>query len=222
MNEAEWLATDDVEAVIETCRPEALLKPHTPNMHRIDRLLATAFARRARLYGHPGPLSLEAIEFSAQFAEGEAAITEIRMEAPQLNGEPGGYVVLDVFLLGPYHTAGSAIDFAKKFGLNDEGAAQERKYQCALARCVYGNPFRRVFVYPACLRWNDRTVARIAQAIYADQDFGLMPILADALEESGCSDAEILKHLRGPGPHIRGCYALDMLAEKLRPAMRWA
>lgn len=222
MNEAEWLTTDDVEAVIETCRPEALLKPHTPNMHRIDRLLATAFARRAWLYGYPGPLSLEAIEFSEQFAEGEAALSEFHMDAPSRNNEPGCYVVSAVFLLGPYHTAGSVIGFARKFGLSDEGAAEERKYQCALTRCVYGNPFRRVFVYPSCLRWNDRTVARMAQAIYADSDFGLMPVLADALEESGCLDAEILNHLRGPGPHIRGCYALDMLTEKLRPALRWA
>jgi hypothetical protein len=41
-----------------------------------------------------------------------------------------------------------------------------------------------------------------------------MPVLADALEDAGCGDAELLGHLRGPGPHARGCFALDLLTGK--------
>jgi hypothetical protein len=38
--------------------------------------------------------------------------------------------------------------------------------------------------------------------------------LGDALEEAGCSDEEILAHLRGPGPHVRGCWVVDLLLNK--------
>ena len=51
----------------------------------------------------------------------------------------------------------------------------------------------------------------LARAVYDAGDFSRLPILADALEEAGCADADILGHLRGPGPHVRGCWVLDLL-----------
>jgi hypothetical protein len=54
----------------------------------------------------------------------------------------------------------------------------------------------------------------LAQAIYNDHRFGDLPILADALEEAGCSATDILDHLRGPGPHVRGCWVVDLLLGK--------
>jgi hypothetical protein len=55
-----------------------------------------------------------------------------------------------------------------------------------------------------------------AMARQADEagDYGVLPVLADALEEAGCTDADLLGHLRGPGPHVRGCWALDLLLGK--------
>jgi hypothetical protein len=41
-----------------------------------------------------------------------------------------------------------------------------------------------------------------------------MPILADALEDAGCADAGILAHLRSLGPHVLGCWALDLVLGK--------
>jgi hypothetical protein len=61
------------------------------------------------------------------------------------------------------------------------------------------------------LTWNDGTVRRIARAIYEDHRFDEMPILADALEDAGCADAALLTHCRGPAPHARGCWVLDLL-----------
>jgi hypothetical protein len=62
---------------------------------------------------------------------------------------------------------------------------------------------------------------RLAQAAYEDRhlpagtlDDTRLLILADALEEAGCSDAAILGHLRGPGPHVRGCWVLDLILGK--------
>jgi hypothetical protein len=57
-------------------------------------------------------------------------------------------------------------------------------------------------------------VERIADTIYRDRSFTDLPILADALEDAGCDNADILSHLRGPGPHVRGCWALDLILGK--------
>ncbi len=74
-----------------------------------------------------------------------------------------------------------------------------------------GNPFRPVSVIPS---WLTATVIGMAQAIYDERDFDRLPILADALEEAGCADADLLAHLRSPGPHVRGCWALDLIIDK--------
>jgi hypothetical protein len=66
----------------------------------------------------------------------------------------------------------------------------------------------------AWLTWNDGTVVKLAQSIYDGRRFDDLPILADALEEAGCNDEEILAHCRGPGPHVRGCWVVDLLLGK--------
>jgi hypothetical protein len=42
-------------------------------------------------------------------------------------------------------------------------------------------------------------------------DADRLAVLADALEDAGCADPDLLAHLRGPGPHVRGCWALDLV-----------
>jgi hypothetical protein len=94
------------------------------------------------------------------------------------------------------------------------GARTEEAAQAALLREVFGNPFRPVVVDPGWLTWNDGTVPRIAQAMYDDRSFDHLPILADALEDAGCTDPALLAHCRAPGKHIRGCWAADLLLGK--------
>ena len=78
-----------------------------------------------------------------------------------------------------------------------------------------GNPFRaRPPIAQAWLASNDSAVFRVASSIYDERAFDRLPILADALEDAGCNDAVLLEHLRGPGPHVRGCFALDLLLVK--------
>jgi hypothetical protein len=86
--------------------------------------------------------------------------------------------------------------------------AQERASQAALLRCVFGNPFRAVTLARS-LRTS--AVLVLASDIYQERDFAAMPILADALEDAGCTDLDILGHLRESGPHARGCQVLDLL-----------
>ena len=79
---------------------------------------------------------------------------------------------------------------------------------------IVGNPFHPIAISPHWLAWEDGTVRRIAQAIYDERAFERLPILADALEDAGCDKADILSHCRGPGPHVRGCWVVDLLLGK--------
>jgi hypothetical protein len=85
---------------------------------------------------------------------------------------------------------------------------------CDLLRELFGNPFRALAVERSWLTWNDGTIPKLAGAICEARTFQELPVLADALEDASCDDAEILNHLRGPGPHVRGCWALDLLLSK--------
>jgi hypothetical protein len=82
---------------------------------------------------------------------------------------------------------------------------------CDVIREVFGNFINPAVAEKHWLRWNDRTIPRLAQAIYDEKDWDRMGVLADALVDAGCSDDSILTHLRGPGPHVRGCWAVDLL-----------
>jgi hypothetical protein len=98
----------------------------------------------------------------------------------------------------------------------------EWREQCDLLRDIFGNSFRPPPpVSPAWLGWNNGTISRLAEAAYAERqlpagtlDVARLTVLADALEEAGCGDAGLLSHLRGPGPHVRGCAVIDALLGK--------
>ena len=62
--------------------------------------------------------------------------------------------------------------------------------------------------------WRTSTAFALAQQMYDSRDFSAMPILADALEDAGCDNADILDHCRGPGPHVRGCWVVDLVLGK--------
>lgn len=88
---------------------------------------------------------------------------------------------------------------------------QEIKDQADLLRDIFGNPFRPVTVDPA---WLTSDVNTLAAGIYADRAFDRMPILADALQDAGCDNGDILNHCRGDNPHVRGCWVVDLLLGK--------
>lgn len=84
-----------------------------------------------------------------------------------------------------------------------------------LVRDVFGNPFRPATVDPT---WNTPVVTSLARAAYDERalpsghlDTARLAVLADALEEAGCSEQAVLDHLRRPGPHVRGCWPVDLL-----------
>jgi hypothetical protein len=105
---------------------------------------------------------------------------------------------------------------------DDQHRAPEQSAQCDLLRCITGNPFRPLpTVARPLLTWSDGLVPKLARAAYEDRrlpagtlDLAGLAVLADALEEAGCTDADLLGHLRGPGPHVRGCWVVDLLLGK--------
>ncbi len=76
---------------------------------------------------------------------------------------------------------------------------------------IFGNPFRPVALDPS---WRTEAVVALAEGIYADRAFDRMPVLADALEDAGCSHHDILSHCRAAGPHVRGCWVVDLVLGK--------
>jgi hypothetical protein len=106
----------------------------------------------------------------------------------------------------------------------------------ALLRDIHGNPFRPairssemaffeveedgnephpfVIFRESWAEWNGGLARHLAQGMYDERRFDDMPILADILEEAGCTEEAILSHCRGPGPHVRGCWVLDLILGK--------
>jgi hypothetical protein len=98
---------------------------------------------------------------------------------------------------------------------------REQSAQCHLLRDIIGNPFRPAALDPAVLAWNDATVARLARSAYDERqmpagtlDNTRLTVLADALEEAGCPNPEVIGHCRNGGEHVRGCWVLDVLLGK--------
>jgi hypothetical protein len=119
----------------------------------------------------------------------------------------------------PAYLAGCAATGARSAALTaGVSQAEANAAQSALIRDILGNPFRPVALDPAVL---GTAIPSLAQAAYEERalpgrelDPARLAVLADALEEAGCTDAALLDHLRGPGPHCRGCWAVDLVLGK--------
>jgi hypothetical protein len=89
--------------------------------------------------------------------------------------------------------------------------ATETKGQIDLLRDIFDNPFRPLTFDSD---WRTSTAVALAQQMYDSRDYSPMPILADALQDAGCDSSDILDHCRGPGPHVRGCWVVDLVLGK--------
>lgn len=105
--------------------------------------------------------------------------------------------------------------------VGEAAEAAEAAVQAMLLRDIVGNAFRSPTLDPDWLTWNEGAVAGLAQAAYDERlipeghlDPARLAVLADALEDAGCPDADILGHLRSPGSHVRGCWVVDLLLGK--------
>jgi hypothetical protein len=220
MTEREWLHATDPNALL------MFLRQRRQAGDRKLRLFAVACCRRLQpLFGHPD--SLSAIEVAERFAEGDATTEELRHaeELAMWAGDDASWHCMQEAAVAwaaaaPAQDGGMRAAHAAVYEIRQVYAGEgpkrdeEDRAQCDLLREVIGNPFRPVTVQPARRLWNQGTVAALARAIYDERAFDRLPVLADALEEAGCDNEAVLAHLRGPGPHVRGCWAVDRLLGK--------
>ncbi len=111
-----------------------------------------------------------------------------------------------------------AARWAEDDAVRQAAGAEEEQTQANLLRDLFGDPFCPTSFDPA---WRTSRVVSLAQAAYEERllpagtlDTQRLAILSDALEDAGCDNADILSHLRGPGPHVRGCWVMDAILGK--------
>jgi hypothetical protein len=169
-----------------------------------------------------------AIEVAERFVDNRASKKELA-DAKKVSGAALAQSGLRGVTGRPYCALGAAwsstrtpVGSAAEYPLWVLTSEADRERHVSLLRDLFGNPFRPPpAIEPAWLTWNNGTVVRLAAAAYEERalpsgelDVGRLAVLADALEEAGCTDADLLGHLRGPGPHVRGCWSVDLLLGK--------
>jgi hypothetical protein len=229
MNEAQWQSCSDPGLMLELLRGKV--------SDRKMRLFACAWCRR-HWSDLPQQASRDAVEAVEQYLEGQAA-NQALTQARTLAREAAAFQLhqrMDLmrdaastssvrrhsfsqWALTAIAAYAASEDLGQVLGHGElpwgspgQGAANPD--QASLLREVVSNPFRSVVLDPA---WLTPTVRAIAQVAYREHilpqgqlDAGHLGVLADALEEAGCSEWVVLDHLRTPGPHVRGCWALDL------------
>ncbi|VTR99306.1 Uncharacterized protein OS=Sorangium cellulosum (strain So ce56) GN=sce5710 PE=4 SV=1 [Gemmata massiliana] len=213
MAEAEWLAATDPAPGLEFLREKV--------SDRKLRLFAVACCRRV-WHSLPDERSRNAIEVAERYADGMANREEVLIalyEAKKVNGymrrvtgiryqSPKLAAALSLSLNTEHrfliHVAGNAACLTEE---NDPDG-QEQQIQGAILRDIFGNPFRPVALDPS---WLTSTVRAIAAGIYDERAFDRLPILADAFQDAGCDNDDVLNHCRQPGEHVQGCWVVDLL-----------
>jgi hypothetical protein len=219
MTEVEWLASND---------PEALLSYHLRGAasDRKLRLFAVACCRRI-WHLLVDPRSQAAVEVAEQFADNIATAAQLERayesaevahhEAFTAKGKERASLEWAAQYAAdrvPFFAARRASRFARVAAAIALNSNTENEAQANLLREIFVNEFRPVTIDPIWRTWNDGTVTKLASTIYADRAFDRLPILADALEDAGCDNTDLLAHCRGQGPHVRGCWAVDFLLGK--------
>jgi hypothetical protein len=202
MTEAEWLVCENPWIMLEFIRDKA--------SERQLRLFACAVSR-SLWHLLTEARSRHGVEVAERYADKLASAEELH-EA---------HVAADAGADDTHGYGADVADTAADLTSSDpwEGAhaaatmyyPAERPLQAKLLRDIVGNPFRPVCASPA---WLTPKVIKLAQGMYDSAAFSRMPELAEALEGTGCANADILDHCRGPGPHVLGCWVLDLLLNK--------
>ncbi len=214
MTEAEWLTATDPMLMLEFIKDKV--------SDRKLRLLGVAIARASwgRLLDERSRLAIEQTERFADWLIGDAALEFAANGAWDVRDElfDAGPEFHDdrLWLAESVGLTASVYEWSNTFHQPGpfEGGYPFRLpsiIHCERMLDIFGNPFRPIAVDPC---WLTSTAVALAQGIYTDRAFDRLPILADALQDAGCEDADILSHCRGDGPHVRGCWVVDLVLGK--------
>jgi hypothetical protein len=196
-------AAVDVDDSWESCAdPEGMLRCLRPSLsERKLRLLACALCRL---------LPLTMLHDRNRFA---VAVAELHAEGarPRRDLKKACKPSAVAWLLNvePFRAVEESLQ-----ALVREGAADFAVRAAAVIRDVAGNPFHPVSLRRQWLQSNEAAVRSLAETIASDRSFDLLPILGDALEDAGCTDAVVLAHCRTAGEHVPGCWVVDGLLAK--------
>ncbi len=225
LSEADWRQATDPLLLLAYLRRRTDVC-HAKEGKRQLRLFTCAAARHwKRLDELPPPVSAflrSGIEYAERFADGlidKAELDDAVATARRLAREWSTSAYSACFMAGKaiqpraFEPAWEVAWLGPRFegGKGQSGVLAEQQAQCELLREIFGNPFRAMRVDSACLHGNDGAVVVLAQRIWQEQTFEHMAILADALEDAGCADADVLAHCRQSSPHVRGCWVVDRL-----------
>jgi len=218
MTEADWFRIQGPLSLLEYVADKV--------SQRKLRLFAAACCRRIE-YLFPNQDRRNCLDVVDGWAEGAATFHELEAAilAAVVGWEPKGEkkgairdnVAAAIGLIVQHHddpfesARGACIYTESAAFIAGKSHADEGKAQAGILRDILGNPFRAHALDQACLTPKVKT---LAQAIYDERAFERMPELADALAEAGCSNQDILSHCRGPGPHVRGCWVVDLVLGK--------
>jgi hypothetical protein len=199
----------------------------------LDSLSGTTSARKLRLFACAccrhlqnwidEERFLEAVATAERFADGvgskaalkraRQSVRAVRHRLPTELGQPSvEWVALWLAEVAASEKAfGKVAHEIQRFGSEGLLLPNERPSADALLRCILGNPFHEVAVDPA---WLTANVRELAQQIYDERAFERLANLADKLIDAGCDNSVILGHCRHKGPHVRGCWVVDLLLSK--------
>jgi hypothetical protein len=209
MTEEQWLTSEEPQPMLEFLRGQT--------SDRKLRLFACACCRR--FWDRLEAASREAVEVAERYADGEVgeAVLQAAHDAAYARyAEKAGVDWDDIWgFVAALECAALAASHSPLDRLFFDGTHRAEVYhdtrlpaQATLVRDILGNPFRPVALDP---EWRTDTLRILASQMYQSREFSSMPVLADALQDAGCTDRAILDHCRGPGPHCRGCWAVDLL-----------
>jgi hypothetical protein len=225
MTEAQWLASLDCMSMLNFLRRQRRVLVGKANRRRL-RLAVCACVRRV-WHLIDNATCRQALEVSERFADGQATAEELQNAYTAAGADLGKSPPDDDPRLVHFWASNDARLAADPDLWESRWAVypcvESRVWQwtdlspdnqrgvCEVLREVFGNPFR-----PCSLgkTWRSPAIRALAEEAYVGGDFTGLPILADALEDAGCDNAELLGHLRGPGPHVRGCWVVDLLLGK--------
>lgn len=206
MTEQEWTAGADPTRMLEFLAPKT--------QQRKLALFGVARCRRIACLSQD-ERALLAIDAAERYADRKAKIDEVRAacrharEDAAGNARPLGHQVYAIAML--YNAAFNALLVSEHALKAAPDQASEKALQCALLQEIFGNPFQRIRMQT---RWRTANVMQICEQIYAESSFDRLPSLADALAEAGCTDTRMLSHCRSAGPHVKGCWVVDLLLDK--------
>jgi hypothetical protein len=215
MTEEEWLTSTDSPAMLDFL---------SGSENRKLRLFACACCRRVwdLLSDKRSRVAVRKLEEFADNMEdsrlrrdayniANAAFRDIRDSWQNANWSAACAVVCAAYPTVPLNLYGNletALEISEKL---DRQAM--RQMEANILRHLIPNPFRPVSLAPA---WFTSDVLALARGIYDDRAFDRMPILADALQDAGCTNDDVLNHCRDAQQvHVRGCWVVDLLLEKV-------